>query len=142
MTTSNKLPWETLFRLSNALDRLRYYSPREDELDKKLIENEIIDLEKIWNFLKDNKLTEDLPGRILTEEELRFCQDHKLEIGFDVDDSRLAEFQLAHICYPYDDHKGTICQATTLWFQGEFTGNDHWDWISCLNCLEKLKEMK
>src|SRR5258708_20472685 len=103
MTTSGKLPWETLFRLSNALDRLRYYSPREDELDKKLIKNEIVDLEKIWNFLKDNNLTEALPGRILTEEELKFCQDHKLEVGFDVDDSRLAEFQLSHICYPYDN---------------------------------------
>jgi len=86
----------------------------------------------------------DLPPlrlRMLTFEELVFCNDRKLEIGFDDDGKDKHQFH--HICWPYDEGrgKGALCGSSRLWGQGGPFENRSF-WIDCLACLKRLDAMR
>ena len=135
----SQLSWYVVQRLGNVLQRHRdmIYNIN-DEREYQLLFNEIEALNVTLEFIQNEGLKGDPPGRTLNESELEFCQAHNYEIGYDVDDTRMTEFQYHHICYPYEDHKGTICQSPNLWGHGSVVHAE--DWISCVPCLEKLQE--
>lgn len=78
--------------------------------------------------------------RTLTKVETIFCDAKGFAIGWDID---TVPCQLAHICHPYEENKGTLCQTPNLWGQSRGFANACGDalTITCLECLSLLETM-
>lgn len=81
------------------------------------------------------RAVEHVPGpRVLTEEEIKFCDRLGLSFGVDVDDDLP---QGAHVCWPHSLWWGALCRTERLWGSGM-----GWDGkITCSECLRKLPSL-
>jgi hypothetical protein len=138
VSRGEKLPWDVCSRLSNGCDRLRHLKAV-DDLDQTLLDNESKAFDILFKFLEKHNLVGDPSGRRLTEAEINYCSTQGYETGYDSDDPREVECQLCHIAYPYEQRKGTLCQAPYLWFHGGAIEEGFEEFISCLECLNLLE---